>query len=100
MDNIQKILNDSAKIVIKNKRYIIRTDKVDELKEGKTNIYLSKITHYSRQYLCEIFTGKRIGDKKMIKNIIIPISKESVKIKEKYEEKGLDYLINYFFKEI
>ena len=80
--------------------YIIRKENLYELKEGKTDVYLSSITGYTRQYLSEIFNGKRNIDNKTIEKILKPIFAESVKLKNKYEKFGMDTMIYHFFKKI
>lgn len=80
--------------------YRIKLNKLDELKEGKTNIYLESKIGYTRQYLSEIFTGKRIIDKETAVKILDPICSESVKLKDKLDKKGIDKVLKYFFEEI
>lgn len=100
MNEVKKVFNDAKKIIDDNRRYIIISEKLLELKEGKTDVYLSTITPYTRQYLNEIFKGKRCPDKKTLIKILEPMISESVKLKEKYEKYGINKFINYFFKEI
>lgn len=100
MNNIEKVFDNARKIINDNKRFIIRPENLYELKEGKTDVYLSTITSYTRQYLCEIFKGKRCIDRKIASKILEPIFLESVKLKEKYEKYGMDTMIEHFFKEI
>jgi len=80
-------------------RFMIRPEKVDELKAGRTNIYLEDLIGFSRQYISEIFMGKRIIDRKAVKKILIPTCSEHVKLNAMLQ-KDLDKTINYFFKKI
>lgn len=80
--------------------YRIKLDKIEELKEGKTGVYLESKIGYTRQYLSEIFSGRRVVDKETIEKILKPICAESVKLKEKLERGGMDKLIEYFFNKI
>lgn len=100
MDKTKKYFKQAEEIIENNKRYIIDLSKTNELKEGKTDVYLSTIIPYTRQYLNEIFTGKRCSDKKTLSKILKPMIAESVKLKDKYEKDGLEKIIDYFFKEI
>lgn len=100
MDNAQKYFQEAKKIIDKNKRYIIKSEKVYDLKEGKTDTYLSTIIPYTRTYLNEVFKARRNIDKTTAIKILEPICKESVKMKDMYEKNGMDYVINYFFKEL
>jgi len=79
--------------------YKIREEKLNELKEGKMNSYIAQITKYSRQYITYIFKGQiKINAATVIK-IIMPLAKESIKLNEMLKSNGIDYMINYFFKE-
>lgn len=79
--------------------YLIREEKLDELKEGKTNSYIAEKTNYTRQYITYIFKQQiKINDATVIK-ILRPLAKESVKLSKMLKEEGIDYMINYFFKE-
>ena len=80
--------------------YRIRLDKVEELKAGRTIVYLEGITGYTRQYLSEAFTGKRNLPEKSITKILIPICNESVKLKERLDKEGIEKIIDYFFQTI
>lgn len=100
MDNSKKYFEEAKKIIQKHKRYIIKLDKVAELKEGKTKEYLATITPYTRVYISGILNGRTNIEKDTIIAFLKPLIKESVKLKEMYEKKGIDYIINYFFKEI
>lgn len=100
MDNAEKYFKQAKEIINQNKKYIIRSERLYELKEGKTDVYLSTIIPYSRPHLNDIFTGKRNVDRNAIEKILKPIFAESVKLKEKYEKNGMDEMICYFFKEI
>lgn len=79
--------------------YLIKKDKAIELREGKTISYIAKLTDYSRQYTNYIFNGMIKINAETIKNIIEPLSNESLKLNKMLNEKGLDYIINYFFEE-
>lgn len=100
MNNATKYFQEAQKIIDKNKRYIIKSEKVYDLKEGKTDTYLATITPYTRSYLNEVFKGRRNIDKKTAEKILEPICKESVKLMNMNKEKGMDFVIDYFFKEI
>lgn len=79
--------------------YTIRKEKLDELKEGKTNDYIANLTHYSRQYISYIFNKQiKINDATAIK-IIMPLARESIKLNMMIGNHGIDYAINYFFEE-
>lgn len=79
--------------------YKIRQEKLDELREGKTNSYIAKTTNYSRQYITYIFKQKiKINSATTIK-LLMPLAKESIKLNKMLKEKGIDYMINYFFEE-
>ena len=79
--------------------YTIREEKVSELKEGKTNVYIAKITNYSRQYLTYIFKGQIKINYEAVTDIIMPLANESMKLNMMIGNHGIDYVINYFFKE-
>lgn len=100
MNNSEKYFEEAKKIIDKNKRYMIKLDKVSELKEGKTDTYLATIVPYTRTYLNEVFKARRNVDKLTVEKILKPICNESVKLKNMYENNNLDYVIDYFFKEI
>lgn len=100
MDNSEKYFEKAKEIIDRNKRYIIKLDKVSELKEGKTDTYLATKIPYSRTYLNEVFKARRNVDKLIAEKILKPICDESVKIKKMYEENGMNYIIDYFFKEL
>ena len=80
--------------------YRIKSEKVEELKEGKTIVYLSKIIGYSRPYLNDVFTGKMLIEKEKVSKILLSISKESYKLNKKIAKNGVDITIDYFFKKI
>lgn len=100
MDKMKEHIEKAKKIIEQCKSYTIRLEKVEELKEGKTEVYLSTITPYSRVYLNEVFKARRNINKEIIIKILEPIIAESVKLKTLYEKNGIDYMVNYFFKEI
>ena len=78
--------------------YIIRKEKLDELREGKTNSYIAKITGYSRQYITYIFKGQiQINPATVIK-ILMPLAKESIHLNNMLKEQGIDFMADYFFK--
>ncbi len=79
--------------------YKIRQEKLEELREGKTNSYIAKTTNYSRQYITYIFRGQIKISPGTVINIIKPLANESIKLNRMLKEKGLDYMINYFFEE-
>lgn len=79
--------------------FTIQEDKLEELKLGKTNTYISKITGYSRQYLTYIFRKQIKINSSTAVNIIMPLSRESTKLGQMLKEKGLNYMIDYFFEE-
>lgn len=97
---VDKIINEAKGIIKENQMYTIKKFNLYELKEGKTDVYLSGITGYTRQYLSEIFNGKRNIDRKTVEKILVPIFAESVKLKEKYERFGMDTMIQHFFKKM
>jgi len=78
--------------------YRIRSENLDELKEGKTVTYLSQITGFPRTYLNRVFTGTMLIEEERIPKLLIPIFKESLKLNEKYEKYGIDTMIQHFFK--
>lgn len=79
--------------------YLIRKEKLDELREGKTNSYIAKTTNYSRQYITYIFKQQiKINSATTIK-LLMPLAKESIKLNKMLNEKGIEYMINYFFEE-
>lgn len=80
--------------------YRIRLEKVEELKAGRKNVYLEKITSYSRQYLSDIFTQKRNIDEKATTKIVELICKDSTKLNEKLNKQGIEKMVKYFFEEI
>lgn len=80
--------------------YRIRLENLDELREGKTVLYLSRLTHYARTYLNSIFTGKILIEEETAKKILIPILEESRKLNNKLEKEGIKAMINYFFEKI
>lgn len=79
--------------------YKIRQEKLEELREGKTNSYIAKTTNYSRQYITYIFKQQiKINSATTIK-LLMPLAKESIKLNKMLNEKGIEYMINYFFEE-
>lgn len=100
MDEMQKHIEKAKRIIEKTKKYIIRSEKINELKEGKTEMYLATITPFCRGYLNEVFKARRNVDKDNAIKILQPIIAESVKLKTLYDKNGIDYMVNYFFKEI
>lgn len=78
--------------------YIIKQEKTNELREGKTISYIAKKIHYSRQYTSYIFNGLiKINESTIIK-ILFELAKESKNVNDMLNEKGNDFAINYFFK--
>lgn len=100
MDEVNKRIKEAQKIIEQSKRYVINSEKLSELKEGKTETYLSTITKCTRAFLNDTFKGRRTVDKKSIIKILEPMISESVKLKNMFETNGMDCMINYFFKEI
>lgn len=98
--DIERIIEEANEIIKENQIYTIKKANLYELKEGKTDVYISGITGYTRQYLSEIFNGKRNIDRKTVEKILVPIFAESVKLKEKYERFGMDTMIQHFFKKM
>lgn len=80
--------------------YRIRSENLEELKEGKTILYLSRLTGYARTYLNSIFTGKMLVEDQTAYKILKPICKESFKLNQKMEKYGMDAMISHFFKKI
>lgn len=80
--------------------YRIRLENLDELREGKTIIYLAKLIHCSRPYLNSVFTGKNLIDDQKAYSIIQSICKESYKLNQKLEKYGMDAMISHFFKKV
>ena len=79
--------------------YTIREERIEELKEGRANSYIAKLTHYSRQYITYIFKSQiKINISTALK-IINALAEESLKINKMLEEKGKFYVLEYFFKE-
>lgn len=79
--------------------YKIKKEKLDELREGKTNSYIAEKTKYSRQYITYIFKQQiKINSATAIK-LLMPLAKESIKLNNMLKEKGIDYMIDYFFEE-
>lgn len=89
------ILN--LKIKEDNKMYRIKLDKVDELKNGRSYMYLAKITGYTREYISNIFTGKRILEKRGLEKFLIPVCEEIVRLKIKLDNEGYEEVVKYFF---
>lgn len=100
MDEMKEHIERAKKIIEECKRYAIRPEKVEELKEGKTEVYLATITPYSRTYLNEVFKSRRNVNKKTLEEILEPMISESVKLNKMYNKHNIDYIIDYFFKEI
>ena len=79
--------------------YKIKKEKLDELREGKTNSYIAKITKYSRQYITYIFKQRMNINSATAIKLLMPLAKESIKLNNMLKEKGIDYMIDYFFEE-
>ena len=77
--------------------YRIKLDKVKELRNGRTNIYISQITGYAREYVSNILTGKRNLEDNGVKKFLIPVCEDVTKLKERLDKEGLDKTIKYFF---
>ena len=82
--------------------YKIRTDKKDELKNGRTITYLAQICGCSRSMLSYAFNGSKIRQlsQELALNIITEISKESVSVKNKIDELGIEGALDYYFEKI
>ena len=80
--------------------YKIRSENLEELKEGKTITYLSELTGYARTYLNSILKGKILVEKSTTIRILVPICKESTKLSKKMEQYGIQTMIEHFFKKI
>lgn len=80
--------------------YRTRLENLDELREGKTIVYLAKLIQCPRQYLNSVFTGKILIDDQKAYTIIKSICKESYKLNQKLEKYGMDAMISHFFKKI
>ena len=77
--------------------YRIKLDKVEELRNGRTNIYLAEITGFTREYISNIMTGKRNMTEKGLKRFLIPVCQEIVKLNEKLNNEGYEKIVEYFF---
>lgn len=80
--------------------YRIKLENLDELREGKTISYLSKLTSYARPYLSTIFSGKILIEYNTAVKILMPILQESRKLNEKLEKYGIETMVQHFFKKI
>lgn len=79
--------------------YRIRKDRVNELKEGKTNVYLEKLTGYTKVYLSNVFRGATFIPKDTAEKIIRELATESIQLHERIEKsKNIEEVIEYFFK--
>lgn len=81
-------------------RYVIRQEKVDELKRGRNNFFIESLTTFSRQYISEIFLGKRILDDRALERFLVPICEEVTLLKKQLETDGLEKTKEYFFKKV
>ena len=77
--------------------YRIKLDKVEELKSGRTNIYLSELTGFTREYVSNIMTGKRNMETRGLKRFLIPVCQEITKLNEKLNNEGYEKVVEYFF---
>lgn len=77
--------------------YRIKLDKVEELKNGRSIKYLADITGYTREYMSNILTGKRLLEEKGMKKFLIPICEEIVNLKIKLDNEGYEEVVKYFF---
>ncbi len=80
--------------------YRIRSENLEELREGKTVTYLAQITGIPRTFLNSVLKGTILIEEDKVKKILIPIFKESLKLNEKYEKYGIDTMIQHFFRKI
>lgn len=80
--------------------YKIKTEKVQELKEGKSNVHISEITGYSRQYLSRLFNNKEYFTEKTILNILSSLAIESNRINTMLIKDGMKKTIEYFFEKV
>lgn len=80
--------------------YKIKKEKIKELKEGKSNVHISKITGYSRQYLSRLFNSKEHFTEKTVLNVLSSLAIESNRINTMLIKNGMEETIKYFFEEI
>jgi len=78
--------------------YRIRLENLEELKEGKTITYLSKLTGYPRTYLNRVLKGNFLVEEETAKKILKPICSESKKLNEKMNLYGIDTMVQHFFR--
>lgn len=77
--------------------YRIKLDKVEELRRGRTYIYLAELTGYTREYVSNIMTGKRNLTEKALERFLIPICEDSAKLKEALDTEPYEIIVKYFF---
>lgn len=78
--------------------YKIRKDRLEELKEGKSTVYLAKLIGYTRQYLTYIFRGTLFIGRDTAEKLITRLAKESLKINKMVQEADdINEVIEYFF---
>lgn len=77
--------------------YLMKTKKLDELKEGRTITYLSSIIKISRPILTDILNGKVYISKTIARRIVLQSSKNSINLQNKMKNKTEDEKIEMFF---
>lgn len=80
--------------------YRLKPDKRDELQEGRTVLYLSKICKYSRQYLTDVFNSKIDITRECAINIIKGTAENSLNIAIRLNKTGINDTLNYFFEKV
>lgn len=77
--------------------YRIKLYRVEELRRGRTYIYLAELTGYTREYISNIMTGKRNLEENGLRKFLIPICEDSAKLKEILETESFETIVKYFF---
>lgn len=82
------------------KRYIIKLNKVEELKAGRSLNYIAGLTDFSRQYLSEVFLRKRVISSKNARRIAKSLCEDVVYLYNFLNKEGIDTVIDYFFEKV
>lgn len=77
--------------------YRIKLDKVQELRHGRTNIYLAELTGFTKEYVCHIMSGKRNMEARGLKRFLVPVCQEITSLNEMLNNEGYEKIVEYFF---
>jgi hypothetical protein len=78
-------------------KFRLRKNKVADLKEGKTDVYLAPKIGRSRQYLSSVFNCTLSINKSLAIHILETMAKESIKLNKEIGNMGIEKVLFLYF---